>query len=428
MIASLKSPRGTLVVLLIGILLFHLGSYMVLPILPLFLKVQKGLSITEIGLVLAVSPFTFQVGSMLGGVLADRIGRRTIIGIGAWINAAALMGYTIANEVWLFILVGLLSGFGIGLNAPATKAAIAAIASSGNKQTTAFSMRGIAANIGTAAAGLLTFYILGGTSNFVFYTAAAMFILLGLMSWTLLPRGCGEEACSKIPIKSYFSIFQNKAFVAFSVMSMLLWALYAQFALSMPLRAENVLPDPSMVSLVWTVNSFVVIILQTPISRWMIDKIHPYFSLSVGMLFLGGGLGTIYWSNSFYGFVMSGVIFIIGEMLIVPTMDSAISRFGTAQMVGMLFGLANFVSGVGESTGKFVGGQLLSFGTNSIVPWLTFTIAAVITSGLWALLRFSNSVQKPSPDSLAAERLQNNDGKPNHSFIDWVLGRKNKAR
>lgn len=380
-------PKRALGALLIGIFLLHLGNYMILPLLPIFLKVQKGLSITDIAIVLAVSPIAFQVGSILGGVLADRIGRRTIIGVGAWISAAAFIGYTVANTLWLFILMGLLSGLGIGLNAPATKAVIAEIASSDKNKTTAFSMRGIAANVGTATAGLLTFYVLGGASNFIFYTAAGMFVLLGGLSWFSLPKGCGEQACSNIALSSYFSIFRNKEFVMFSILSILLWSVYTQFALSMPLKAENVLPDPSRISLIWTINSFVVIILQTFISRWIIEKIHPYYSLSIGMIFLGAGLGSLYWSNNFYGFAISGVIFIIGEMLIVPTIDISISKFSAAQMVGVLFGVANLVSGIGESIGKFVGGYLLSQGTNTSIPWMTYGLTAAVVSGLWILLR-----------------------------------------
>lgn len=421
---ALKSPKASLTILLTGILLLHLGSYMVLPLLPIFLKVQKEMSIAEIGLILAVSPFTFQAGSLLGGLWADRIGRRTIIAIGAWINAVALAGYAFFDTLWLFVVMGLLGGFGIGLNAPATKAAIATIASTQNKQTTAFSLRGIAANIGTAAAGLLTFYVLGGASVLVFYTAAVLFVVLGLMSWLLLPKGCGDEVCERVPIKSYLTIFQNKAFVVFSIVSILVWALYTQFSLSLPLRAETILPDPSIVSLIWTINSFIVIVLQTPVSRWIIEKIHPFTALALGMMFIAGGLGTLYWSTHFYWLVMSGAIFIIGEILIVPTMDSTISRLGTAKMVGVLFGISNFASGIGEGAGKFLGAQLINAGTGSALPWLIYAIAGLGVSALWMLLRFWKPIRSESLES--AEEVPK--AMRYRTLLDWVLGRKRRAR
>ncbi len=273
-------------VLLLGVLLSHLGTYMVVPLLPIFLKLEKGMTIAEIGLILAMSPFTFQAGSLLGGWLADLMGRRSIIAIGAWINAAAIAGFGFFDQFWMFISMGLLSGLGVGLNAPSTKAAIAALASQEGDKTTAFSLRGIAANIGIAAAGLLTYFVLGGASILIFYVSAGLYILLGIISWLIFPKGCGDEPCKTVPFRSYVEIFKNKAFVVFSLVSILIWTLYTQLSL------------------------------------------------------------------------------------------------------------------VGEGAGKFAGGQLLSLGTSSVTPWLTFTLGALVISGILASLRF----WKPLNSSLAEIR------------------------
>lgn len=432
-LSGLKESKSPMRVLLLGVLLSHLGTYMVVPLLPIFLKLQKGMTIAEIGLILAMSPFTFQAGSLLGGWLADRIGRRTIIAIGAWINAGAIVGFALFDQLWMLISMGLLSGLGVGLNAPSTKAAIAAIASQDGNKTTAFSLRGIAANIGTATAGLLTYFILGGASALIFYVAAGLYILLGITNWLMLPKGCGDEPCKTIPIQSYVEIFKNKAFVVFSMVSIFVWMLYTQLSLSLPLRAEDILPDPDAISLIWTINAAIVIILQTSISRWFIEKIHPMYALALGMLFIGGGLGSIYFSTNFYWLMLSGAIFIIGEMLIVPTMDATISRIGTAQMIGVFFGISNFVSGLGEGAGKFAGGQLLSLGTASFVPWLTFTLSALVISGILTALRFWKPLQSSISDigegigQAGTKEVQTKENQYD-SFMDWVLGRRKPAK
>ncbi|MCM3668988.1 MFS transporter [Mesobacillus maritimus] len=385
---GLKNYGTSMKVLLFSVLLSHLGTYLVVPLLPIFLKIQKGMAVTEIGLILAVSPFSFQAGSLLGGWLADRIGRRTVITLGAWINALALAGYAVFDQLWLFIIMGLLSGLGVGLNAPSTKAALAVLASDEDNETTAFSLRSIAASIGTATAGLLSYYILGGASVLVFYVAAGLYVLLGIISWLLLPKGCGDAPCKTVPFKSYTDIFKNKAFIVFSLVSILIWSIYTQLSLSLPLRAEDILNDPGMVGLIWTINSIFIIVLQTPISRLIIEKTHPLYTLSIGMLFIGAGLGSIYWSSNFYWLMLSGIIFIMGEMLIVPTIDSTVSQLSTAKMIGVFFGLTNFVSGLGEGAGKYVGGQILSLGTESALPWISYALAAVVISLLLVMLRF----------------------------------------
>lgn len=69
-----------MLVLLLGVLLSHLGTAMVIPMLPIMLKVDTQVSLVQIGTILASVAISFQVGSILGGILADRIGRRFIIG------------------------------------------------------------------------------------------------------------------------------------------------------------------------------------------------------------------------------------------------------------------------------------------------------------------------------------------------------------
>ncbi|WP_338753084.1 MFS transporter [Bacillus sp. FJAT-52991] len=383
-----KQSGFHLKVLLAGVLLSHLGTYMVVPLLPIFLKVEKGMTIAEIGIILAMSPFTYQVSSLLSGWLADRIGRRGVMAVGAWLNGAAIAGFALFDTFWLLISMGLLSGLGVGLNTPSTKATIAALAAEEDNKTTAFSLRGVAANVGIALAGLLTYFVLGGAFTLIFYTAAGLYMLSGFISLFMLPKGCGDQPCETVPLKEYLEVFKNKAFVVFSLVSIFIWALYTQLALSLPLRAEDILPEPSVVSLIWTVNAVIVVVLQTPMSRWFIEKTHPMYVLAVGVLFIGAGLGSIYFSTNFYWLLGSGAIFIIGEMLILPTMDATVSRLGTAKLIGVFFGITNFVSGVGEGIGKFAGGQLLRLGTTSSIPWLTFAIAGVVISSLLVALRF----------------------------------------
>src|SRR5690625_8034172 len=91
-------------------------------------------------MLLATYSISFQFGSMLGGFLADRIGRRIVIGGGALIGAVGFAGLGLFTIFIPILLTTAIAGFGNGLNAPSTKAAIAALASKEN-QTTAFSFR-----------------------------------------------------------------------------------------------------------------------------------------------------------------------------------------------------------------------------------------------------------------------------------------------
>lgn len=385
MINTFKTMDKSLYILFLGVLLTHLGTFLVIPILPIMLSEGIGLSFSTVGAVLATYAIAFQLGSMLGGFLADRLGRRTVISGGAFIAGIGFFCIGFFDTYVPVLLSVAIAGLGNGLNAPSTKAAIASIASKEN-QTTAFSFRGIAANIGTGVAGLIVFFLITGSPIIVYWIAGITYLIITVLSWIFIPKGCGEEECKPVPLGAYKEVFSNKPFVVFGLVSILIWALYAQLALALPIRATDVLENPGHVALIWTIKSATVIFLQTVITKHIISKLHPLFALFIGLLFIGGGIGYLYFASSFLGLVISGTIFVLGEMLILPTIDSTISQLSKANLIGLFFGLANVIAGLGEALGKFFGGMLLDLGTNSYIPWITFTIASFFIGGLVILL------------------------------------------
>ncbi|MBB6451846.1 MFS family permease [Salirhabdus euzebyi] len=379
---SLRSIEKPMIVLLIGVLLSHLGTYMVIPILPIMLNETIGLSFATVGLVLATYAIAFQFGSLFGGFLADRIGRRQIIGLGALVGAVGFFGLGMFSIYMPVLIATVIAGLGNGLNAPSTKAAIAALASKGN-ETTAFSLRGISANIGTAIAGLVVFFLVSGSPTAIFWIAGGIYVVIAIKSWLLLPKKCGDAPCPVIPAGAYKDVFKNKPFVVFGLLSIFIWALYAQLGIALPLVATEVLAEPSNVALIWTIKSVTVILLQTWITKKIISRMHPLLSLSIGLLLIGFGVGSLFWANSFFFLIISGTIFVFGEMLILPTMDSTISQLSQAGLIGLFFGLANILSGLGEAAGNFIGGRLLEIGTEiNYLPWLVFAIAGIVLSAI----------------------------------------------
>jgi MFS family permease len=382
-----KTFERPVYVLLLGVLLSHLGTYLVIPILPILLKTELDMSIVQIGAILAAISIFFQIGSILGGFLADRMGRKFIIGLGALIGAMGLFGFGTFNTYYLLILMASVLGLGNGLNAPSTKASIASLVSI-EKQTTAFSLRGIAANIGTGSAGLIVFFAISGSSKIIFWIAGVIYLVLTITSWTLLPKGCGNAPCPEVKKGSYTEVFKNKPFIVFGVLIIFIWALYTQLSLALPLRAASILSNPENVALVWTINSIIVILTQSFITKRFIQQFHPLTALAIGVLFIGAGVGSLFWANSFLYLAISGVVFVIGEMLIMPTIDSIISQLSTAELIGVFFGLANVIFSLGEASGRFVGSNLLELGLElEYLPWTIYVGTAVVLSFMVLLLR-----------------------------------------
>src|SRR5690625_6474362 len=97
------------------------------------------------------------------------------------------------------------------------------------------------------------------------------------------------------------------------------------------------------------------ILLQYLIAKLVISRIHPFVALSIGLIFIGGGIGTLFWASSFFGLIISGSIFVLGELLILPTIDSTISQLSKDRLIGLFLVLAIVFTGIGAADGIIVG-------------------------------------------------------------------------
>lgn len=367
-------------VLLATALFMHLATYLVIPLFPIFLEKARHFALSEVGVVLGVGSVFYQIGSLTGGFLSDRYGRRNVMLIGALIQMGAMVGY---NRSWVygwFLLFSGLNGFGTGLLAPTLKAMISQVVDE-KERTTAFSWRGIAANLGIILAGvLITLMALGATANIFLYSAGTLAFLAALTFFALPNDRCSGEKCKPIPLSEYQEILKHRSFLLFSGVSLFIWAVYAQFALVLPLRAEYVLHSTASIGLIWTINSVAVVLLQGPISRFVLQRINPYLALVVGTCFLGAGLLFLGWSTTFVSLSASAITFIFGEMLFLPVLDSLVGHFASSKWMGAYFGIANVISGIGSAIGNVFGGTIMQRfgGVGSQIPWLVYGFLTVL--------------------------------------------------
>jgi hypothetical protein len=112
---------------------------------------------------------------------------------------------------------------------------------------------------------------------------------------------------------------------------------------------------------------------------------------------------------------MSGAVVVIGEMLILPTIDSTISQLSKAELIGLFFALANVVSGLGEAGGKSIGGRLLENGEGSALPWIIYGVTGFILFFIVLLLK------KWKPLQVSLESAAMKENRPKHApnvFVD----------
>lgn len=398
-------------VLLSGILFTHFSSYMLLPYFSIILSTEKGLTLGNVGLVLGAGSIAYLVGSLIGGLISDRLGRkRTMVG-GLFIRGLGYLLFLWVASFPALFAANLVAGIGDGLYMPPAKAGIATYSSQATK-TTAFSYRGIAANIGVTVGPLLGTFLLHRSSGALFLGVAVISFLLAVEHWLLITKdpplvaGAGEvTSTTKTNLRA---ILQDKPFLVFSLVTVFVWALFTQFTLSLPLRAEQI-HSARNIGLIWTTTSILLIVLQSPITRLFTKYLHPLLAMGIGTVIMAVALGSVALSSSFWHLIASAMLFTIGEMLFMPTSDAIVSDLSTPETVGSYFGVASFVYGAGETLGNIGGGRLMETAVRQgtlNMPWLLFGGVGVAIGAVYFVMRAWRPLAAPLQPALEERTKQ----------------------
>lgn len=153
-LAAVSRYRWTILALGTAAQASYSAVFLGLPVLAPALQRQYGLSLTQVGLVLA-SVNLGSVGTLLAwGLLADRIGERAVLAAGLGAAAAALAGASFAPGFAILTLVLTLSGAaGASVNAASGRAVMSWFAPS--QRGFALGIRQTAVPLGGAAAALV---------------------------------------------------------------------------------------------------------------------------------------------------------------------------------------------------------------------------------------------------------------------------------
>jgi MFS family permease len=89
---------------------------------------SAGMNLREVGVLAAVYPMTWGIGQLVTGSLSDRVGRRSLIVLGMWIQAIGIAIIALASTFAAFAAGGVLLGIGTAMVYPTLLAAIGDVA------------------------------------------------------------------------------------------------------------------------------------------------------------------------------------------------------------------------------------------------------------------------------------------------------------
>lgn len=386
---------------LIGsVFVIHLGWFALLPFFALLFGTRLGITPAAIGLILSSQSFLSVAGSAVGGPIADRVGSRWTVLTGLLLRGLGIAALGLDGALPLLVLAAGLSGFGNGLTSPVVKASLAQSAAPGEAELL-FSWRGMAASLGVSLGPVLGALLVRGPQLLLFGSAGAIHLLAAL--WGLFAL-TGREQRQRAGRPKLGALARDRRFQRFLLLLLLLWALYAQLSLGVPLWAEDLLHLGRGIGLIWTLAALFVVLLQSSVTRLVIQGRGPVYAMMGGALCLGAGLGAVAFTRGAPSLLAAVLLVKLGEMLVMPTVDTLTASIAPPEQLGAYYSGTSLVYGLGEGLGNLAGGALFALGLAGGRPSLIWSVAAGV-GGLLALL-FQWALPNVSGAPLQRQKIQ----------------------
>jgi MFS family permease len=369
----------------------RLGGAMLFPFFTLYLTRKFGIGMTTVGIIFGLFALSGLIGTMIGGALTDRLGRKRMLLIGLVFSATTSVLMGVIEDLPLFILAALLVGLLADAAGPAQQALIADLLPE-EKRASGFGILRVVFNlavvIGPLIGGLLATqsYLLLFVADAVtsLITAAVVWFALEETWHPKVEEGQPQESMGQT-FRDYGKVLRDKAFTWFLVASGLMVLVYIQMNTTLAVYLRDVHGvDERGFSYILSLNAAMVVLFQFPITR-RIEKYRPLMVMTVGTLLYAFGFAMYGFTQTFLMFLVAMVIITIGEMFVSPVGQAIVARLAPEEMRGRYMAVFGFSWVIPFMIGPFLAGLILD-NLNPDILWYAAGILGLAAAAGFYLL------------------------------------------
>jgi predicted MFS family arabinose efflux permease len=350
--------------------------------------------------------FTYLIGAVLAGFMgylgghwSDRIGRRPLILAGWGFEALVpLLLIGVGRHVLAGLaLLALLPVFG-SLGGAADQAMVADLVAP-ERQEEAYASVRVASNLGvTIGPPLGGLLLIGGHWNHLWLGTLVLSAAGFAIALRYIPRG-GAYAPKGPPQRGSFGvIIRDSPFLLFMVASM--------FATMTYIATETLLPislttthhlAPAAWGALMILNPLAVTVFQLRLTRW-VAPIRASLKLGIAMPLMGVPFLLLNVNGSIPVIAVVIVLFVIGEMLWVPTSQAVVAALAPADIRGAYMGVYGGSWSVGWALTPFLGLEVRS-AYGDATMWMCVAAVGVLAgiTGLAAARGLDSEAAVASP-------------------------------
>jgi predicted MFS family arabinose efflux permease len=352
---------------------------MVWPYLTLFASERLDLPLTNVTLLISIHSAVGLVATFIGGAIADRFGRKWVMAFSMLVCAVAWFFFQLAGAYPLLALLMAVMGATTPLYRLAADAMIADLIPAEDR-IDAYSVIRLGNNLGVAVGPAIGGFLAAVSYNISFSVVGiglfATGLIVAIFSIETMPKQSTQLVERERTIQSYAPAFKDHAFIRMLISftfnrigSSILWILLAVYA------KQNFGLSEKLYGFIPVTNAVMVILFQIAVTRWT-KKRAPAMSMAVGAMFYSVAVFLVAFGHGFWMFWVCMVIATIGEMVLLPTSTTFVSRQAPEDMRARYMSLYTLTWGVGTLVGPLIGGMLADL----VSPAATWIGGGIISS------------------------------------------------
>jgi len=378
-------------------MIVSIGFGAAMPFVSLYLYRELGLSMKLVGTIMLFSALISSAGRIIGGEMADRIGRRPLIAVTMGVRTIffLLMSYVIyIRASYVVVALTFLAIRFLGaLMQPGISAMVADIVPQ-ERRVEAFGILRIGGNAGWAVGPAIGGFLIVISYWSLFLVTAMASLIAMLLVVLFIEESNHNRDAERFELSKVFDVGRDRQFLVFCGFSFLLFLVMGQFASTLSVFAtEFVGISDVQLGFLYTLNGVIVVLFQWP-GAILGGKIGTRLALTIGAILFGTGYLLVGFAPSFYFLLGTMVVITLGEVIFSPSATTAVANSATEGKMGRYMGFFGLSEALGWSAGPFVGGWLLDyFGDKPLVLWGAIAAIAVIAAiGFYAFGRNKKQV------------------------------------
>jgi len=363
LIATLRALPRPAWILFFGTFLNKFGTF-VIPFLTLYLT-RQGYTPAQAGIAVGAYGVGLLLASVLGGFLADSIGRRRTIVLSMFSGAFSMILLSQVHKLPAIIALTALTGLTCELYRPASSALLADLVPPGQR-VTAFSAYRLAFNAGWAFGPATAGFLASRGYLWLFVGDAATSVLFGIVALFALPRAVRSQAQEKSWREALRVLVDDRSLRQVLTAVFIIGLIFFQLSSTFGLHVTRLGFSPATYGAILSLNGVLVVALELPLTL-LTRRFPPRRVLAIGYLLIGIGFAL----NAFAGTVaaLAGcmAIFTLGEMVSMPISSAYIADLSPPDM-----------------RGRYMGAHALTWALGLVVaPALGMKLFTVAPSLLW---------------------------------------------